>query len=129
MRVTTKRVDNLTQAEVDRLDRLNMGFSYGMLKARFRTVLEYPDDSYVILAREEGKIIGWALMFRKAGNRYYTVYMYVDKNHRRRGVGTRIMRGALKWSLRNRRQIKVCPWDERSDAFYDNWPKTKRVAY
>lgn len=66
----------------------------------------------VIVENSRG-IIGWGVHFSKLNE----FHIFVSPRHRRKGVGTKILKVAKK----NIKEIKICPWDKRSRKFFGNF--------
>lgn len=69
-----------------------------------RAVLAHADD---------GTILGWALIFQPARGIRWNVHVYVDRAHRRKGIGTRLISHAR---IGRKGSVGVFPWDSRSRA-------------
>ncbi len=67
-----------------------------------------------IVTDDDDKIMGWVLMWRRDGVAHYTAYFYVCVNHRRKGVGTEL----LKLANQIYPKPRVCPHDEVSRKFF-----------
>lgn len=82
---------------------------------------ERAERSVVIMARcPTGKIVGWGLCFE---NRYgrRELYLFVDEDYRRQGVGSALVVEARRRYPRHK--IVVRPWNGPSYAFYERFPR------
>lgn len=94
-------------------------------------------DAKVILAYKEDKLVAWALMSRECSNFKMSLNEYwfnpltdgilfeifVDKNFRRMGIGTEIVKIAKKKAY----PYNLCfvPWNEDSSLFYQQFKNIK----
>ena len=75
------------------------------------------DDARVVYAKDGGVILGWAILvdpavYHLGGSE---VHFYVAEEHRRKGIGTRLMRAARRhWG----KSFRVCPHDVPSREFF-----------
>ena len=77
------------------------------------------DDTRVVYAKDNGVILGWAVLVDPALYNFggSEVHFYVRSEHRRKGVGTRLMGAARRaWGP----DFKVCRHDETSRGFFDS---------
>lgn len=110
---------------------LNHELNHLLRSAQNRTV-----RSKIVVAVLEKNIVGWGLLSREdssfcfsntwngfSSNDGVLFELYVDPHHRRKGVGTEIIKTARKHSG----PLKLCiaPWDDSSRAFYNTFKKYK----
>lgn len=81
----------------------------------------------VYIAKLNGKIVGWALQrptppWEPAGTD--DVKIYVNPKHRRKGIGRKLIKEARENSGG---RMVVYPWNERSDAFFDEVAPKKSI--
>jgi len=87
------------------------------------------------LAKEGGKIIGWATLFPEntifgySNSTSWISYVYVRYSHRRHGVGTRLLKRVLKMAKQMQAKVKVFPWDGRSDKFFETRNLNVEIKY
>jgi len=83
------------------------------------SVIEAREDgrpAETIIARDpDGLILGWALIHDGIGSRP-EIMVYVRRSHRRQGIGTALMREAM----RGEERPIVTPWDLGSRCFFDS---------
>ena len=76
------------------------------------------DDARVLYAKSGNTILGWAILVDPALYNSPTsteVHFYVAEEHRRKGIGTRLMRAARRhWG----KSFRVCPHDVPSREFF-----------
>jgi len=91
------------------LMKLTMRSFTDMRSGMTKDIVEKPDKLDTFVCIENGKIIGWATVDECNEANFYVAY-----NHRRRGVGTKLVAG-----LRSIYEIvHVMHWDKQSGAFY-----------
>jgi len=78
------------------------------------------DNINVILLFKGNRLIGWVWGFHMSedGKRYYDVWVYVKKQHRRKGYGKILYYSMIKHLKNMRRKYRVYPWDGRSESFF-----------
>lgn len=97
---------------------------------RFREVTDEDRGWTVIHYDSKGGIIGWALVFEDIyfdhcnSEGVNAVYFYVHPDHRRQGVGSRLMRHVRTIDP----QPLVVPWDDQSVEFFKSIPTLKCPA-
>lgn len=117
----TKALSKLTAEERRVCDRLNMR-DRGAMQFEFRYHMHrQPNDTFAVLAKDAGRIVGWALVFPKrydvppdAKSGRYLAYYYVRKEARRQGIGSQL----LKHSRKIDRRPVVEPWNTQSAGFF-----------
>ncbi len=72
---------------------------------------------YVIIAKENDKIIAWAFIFKRVENKFKTFYVYVKKGFRRNGIGSKIYKMAK--VIDNDVYFNVSRWSNVAEKFYD----------
>ena len=93
-----------------------------------------PVDCKVIRAYIDSKLVGWAILSRENSNFNFPntdngfssdqgvlFEVFVSPEHRRKGVGTKIIETAKKKS--GGQPICLCPWNSTSRAFFNNFKK------
>jgi GNAT superfamily N-acetyltransferase len=122
-------VSHLTRDEAERCSTLTLGLGEmrNSLQSTLRALQTDPCHRVgrdpVILLYEHGHIVAWALL--PSGSRGPgEVWMYVAAAYRRRGLG-RIVFGVVRerWP-----DVKVCPWDRQSAAFYQSFKRAPAVS-
>jgi L-amino acid N-acyltransferase YncA len=84
------------------------------------------DDHQVIQMRDQNRrLVGWSLLLPPgaSSNPVTQVQIYVRARDRRRGVGRRLLRRAMRIAG----NVEVCPWDHTSAAFYGPYIDRRRV--
>lgn len=75
-------------------------------------------DTQIIYGMQMGKTVGWCANITPAMFHPFhlsEVYIYVDHEHRREGIGTDLLRAArIAWGD----EFRVCPHDMRSKKFF-----------
>ena len=88
-----------------------------------------------VLASDGRDIRAWAsirlLAYRKPPTA--EIYVYVQREYRRRGLGTRLLRYARAlmkklFPISPGMDVEVCPWDKRARRFFHNTVKVGRFA-
>ena len=81
----------------------------------------------VFLVKEGTSIVGWSVIFpekyaidRPSSSKDYCLYIYIKWSHRRKKLGSKLLRYALRWAARKKYKVNAFPWDKRSDEFYEN---------
>ncbi len=121
--VTEKPFAALTKEERARAHELTLSPTSSMRRAletgRDR---EYRlDDAVALLARDRGRIVGWALLMPYPACRKkprFGLYVYVDLKRRRRGIGRLLVFRAADMAQRTGAGLRIHAWDETSSAFY-----------
>lgn len=113
MRVTIrhKLITNLTETEYYIYSRCNM-YGYGQMRGAISASRKRQEYAYAILAEHGSHLLGCA---------YFNdnIFMlYVRKEHRRQGIGTRIHRRAKRIAAEKNWTIREAPWDDRSIGFF-----------
>ncbi len=134
MKYTTKFVSELTPSEYRQLVNLNFrdqGSMRDKLKStRLQSQIEnHPDArARVVLALDENKVMGWALIFawyNKEREKPYSrnfvervtqwnTYLYVRKSYRRQGIGQNLMKHVYATQI----DAQVHPHDQASGYFF-----------
>lgn len=126
MRVSTKRLSNLTPAEWERCSELNFGPVAGDMYNAMRDYRHDPRTKAILCRDDNGEIIGWSLAFMTGPKaKRYRFHYYVSKRHRGKGIGTRLMKA----SFRLTDQPFVYPHDEVSGALFDKFRNNIRPVY
>lgn len=95
-------------------------------------------DVQILVAIHQETIVGWALLSREASNFHFTnvgdgyrpamgtlFEVYVEPQYRRKGIGSRLMKAALRKVGYG--TICYCPWDHTSREFYKNFKHIQHV--
>lgn len=103
-----KDKSEITDDEYNQLDYLRFrdGFIWPALK-------KY--SGFVVLCKEGDKIIGWSFTFKKTSAKK-TFYLYIHKDFRRKGIGTKLYLISLLFN--NNEQMTVSKWSNNSILFY-----------
>lgn len=131
-RIYYKNLSKITAKERRILNSLTLRPSSGM---RDDVLSKRKDlDLYeIFLAKQEVKIIGWAVLFPEnlsdCGSIEYCSYVYVRYANRRCGVGTRLLKRVLKKAKELKVKVKVFPWDGRSDKFFETGNLNVEIEY
>jgi ribosomal protein S18 acetylase RimI-like enzyme len=93
-----------------------------------------PVSCKILRAYQEKSLVGWAFLskeksdfnFANTDDGYNVIQgvlfeVYVDPDHRRKGVGTKLIEVAQRKCGTQR--ICICPWDSSSRLFYNNFKK------
>lgn len=134
-RIYYKNLSKITTEERKVLNSLTLRPSSGMrddVLSKRKDLNKYE----VFLAKQENKIIGWAVLFPEnlvgsfycASTPYYS-YVYVRYASRRCGVGTRLLKRVLKKARELKVRVKVFPWDGRSDKFFETGNLNIEIEY
>ena|ERR1700676_4391356 len=126
-------VEKLRQLTLNPGSGLNYELNRMLLDAKTKFV-----NCKIILVSRFGHLIGWAILskentdypFSRApygfnGEQGYLFQVYVDKKYRQQGIGSEIVKTALQ--LAKGEIVFVCPWDERSDGFYNNFEEETKL--
>lgn len=86
-----------------------------------------PHSATVIIAFDAQHIIGWAIVYKRAKNKYLDrqpnvqrhtwIQLYVRESERRRGAGRKMVKKAR--SLYPEIEIMFAPWSNTSRMFFD----------
>ena len=106
----------------DAFGKLNFGYG-GMMKRVIGGLHNSPGelhraDARVVYAKDNNEIVGWAILVDPPMvNFKIEAYFFVKAGHRRKGIGTKLMRMARKhWGPK----FTVCPHDETSTGFFNS---------
>lgn len=101
-------------------------------------VKERPVNAKAILAYKKEELIGWALLSKEPSAYCFNfqlgftpadgtmLQIYVLPEHRRTGVGSRLIRRAKQQSGQS--TLCIVPWNPTSEAFYKNFKHYKHKA-
>lgn len=109
IRLYRKHVKDLAEWEYDQLIKLNYGYGGWM-----RRNLKNSEKGITIIAKiaSTQEIVGWALL--EKGICGYDFLIYIHKNYRRQGIGTRIYRMAKK----HYKKLSEFPHNKASRDFF-----------
>lgn len=98
MRVTITPIESLKLSDFRRCWELcdnceDYGYTRWALKRWLAGIYE---KRWCVLCREGGRIVGWALVTRMQKGTWVDFKIYVDPDHRRKGIGKRIALAAEK---------------------------------
>lgn len=114
MRIVTKNRDKVTKEEEAQLAKLH--FHGGLM---WRSYYHHPEAvRKVLMIKENGIIYGWAIVLKFIYDEDSSFHVFVNAKHRRKGLGTRLMKKAIK--LFPRAKWDVSRHDRISEAFYDS---------
>ncbi len=113
----------ITDKIILELDTLHL--PYGRMWPEFTARYAEP-SSKTCIYKEDKKIKGWAFSFidKLWLPKSPTVYLYVNPNERRRGIGTKLMRYIARYS---KYKPAICPWSVESDRFFKGLVKSNEV--
>jgi ribosomal protein S18 acetylase RimI-like enzyme len=77
-----------------------------MIHARPAERADQP-DAVEIVAELGGRVVGTVTVWRESANIYYATALHVDREHRRQGVGTRLMAAAEAHAAAHGARIRV----------------------
>ena len=123
--ILTKRVIDLSDKEVSRCKELtfgNEGFMREDLESALVTDHSVPAPfryHQAILYLENNEIVGWSLLRPVLYESRYEVHIFVDPDHRRRGIGSALLQEARKWG-RYRPLVSI---DEENQEFFMRLPE------
>jgi len=120
MRVTIrhKLITNLTGVEYHVYSRCNM-YGKGQMRGTISRARLHGEYAYAILAEDPTQLIGSSTrLLGCAVVNPGTYMMYVRREHRRLGIGTRIYRRAERICEAKNWRLQGISWDERSKLFY-----------
>lgn len=89
-----------------------------------KTVLRHP-DAVVLVAEDDGRVVGRLSLSRDphpASRHVADVGLMVSSEHRRRGIGTSLLEGAVDWARRSeisKLELHVFPWNEAALRLYE----------
>lgn len=133
--LSTKPVRKLSDQEYARCKKLTFvgepGYRRGMMQAELIRQRNKPDSTAkAVLAKDyKGIIVGWALIWRpnpKSPLKRWDYYMYVQKSHRKQGIGKRLLSRA---GMGKQGRIYVFPHDQLSRRAYENLIDGKRICH
>ena len=116
------------------LSGLTMGLG-GMMQGEFletNLTTKTQKDTHIFIAYDECKnIVGWTFMFpgllKNRKQFRHRVYFFTDPKKRKMGIGSSLMESMIKWAKRNKRELYVFPWDQRSRNFFSKWENNKII--
>lgn len=71
------------------------------------------------IATENGRVIGWATATQRRRKRRTAINIMVAPEHRRRGIGKRLLNNLLNRARRTK-DVFIWPQDKRSERFYQH---------
>lgn len=121
MKAEYSLLSDLTPKQLDRLFQLTLIGEGYTTRSEMGYLLEETDSVKkqvkVVRIKHGNKIIGWGYWHPDfVNNGQYTVGIYVDRNHRRKGCGTLIYKAIQR---RTRKPLYVSRWSTVAKAFYD----------
>lgn len=136
MQIFIKNYDELTSLEKDAI--LKLRLKYGMIGSYLNVARINAECSprlkpctKIIIARNNKEVMGWALYTPEANTwkklcnckrlKNYYLQIYVDKKHRRKGIGSAIIETALKRAKKLKHQIVVFPHDHASSTVFSKY--------
>lgn len=112
---------------------MNHELNHMIRNARIRSI-----NAKVILAYRKRELVGWALLSREKTDftfaRSFSGYtpeqgtmlqVFVNPDYRRQGIGSALVKAARKKA--GPMQLCICPWDNRSEKFYENFEHYKHI--
>jgi GNAT superfamily N-acetyltransferase len=108
--ITRKHLANATPLGDDYMRVAAEG--YGVKRGNYIAIILYSGHN----------IIGWTMLdFLLSHNSdYIRTYVFVKPQYRRKGYGTLLMKKAKEVVKRRNKQVRVCPWNERSRKFFQS---------
>lgn len=92
---------------------------------RSMMVSVYAHNKHVAyITDRDGNIAGWALIFEnyETDSQQLRTHLYTRQKYRRRGLGTKILQGALNYVDKYipGKVLYYTPWDDRSGGFFES---------
>ena len=77
----------------------------------------------VMIAYFKGEPIGWAWSFQKIDEdtsslKYLAFVLFIQSKHRRKGIGTKLLKWGKSVARQRHQRMVVFPWDYRSTSFF-----------
>ena len=91
-----------------------------------RTIQQHPDAA-VLVAEDEGRIVGRLSLSRDphpASRHVADLGLMIAESHRRRGIGTAMLREAVTWARMSgigKLELHVFPWNEPALRLYESF--------
>lgn len=116
--VVVKHPRRLTPEEMRQVGRLHI--RGGTMIYGLRTMRQaHSRRDAVLLAKEGQTIVAWALVSGGYPNEQ-GVLLYVRRSHRRRGIGTRLLKRAHGMSKRAGCRLRAIPWNDSGLSFFES---------
>lgn len=103
IKLVTVSVADLTPVEYKMCSDLTLRGEGTMQGALARARARHDRFTYAIMAWENGDFVGWCLFFKRIPviePEVYSAHFYVRQSHRRRGIGTKLIKKAYSMSDR-----------------------------
>lgn len=124
IKIRDKYLDNITSEEWSCLSKLRLhdGILYPTCKRYFD--LFNNKDIRVFIVEEDEKIVAWAIIgmgkHKNTPLQKGSMMYYVKRSHRRKGIGKRIFRRMISFSIKNNIEIiKGSMWNLEATSFYE----------
>jgi GNAT superfamily N-acetyltransferase len=88
-------------------------------------IAEEPEilHTWVAFNGADGLILGWSVCYPHAvcfnSNPQNDIMLYVRRNQRRKGIGTRLYKAAYRFAKKKKKKIAVFPHDDTSYGFFN----------
>lgn len=120
MKISHVRVVDLTESELTRCRELSYG-DEGYMCEDLDEILDIEQGwryrySQAVLLRESSEIIGWALIRPIYRSKRYSVQLFVDPYHRRKGHGSALLTEAYRWGV-----VPMVFIDKDNVSFFKNY--------
>jgi len=117
------RLNQIDKKMMKALSKLHL--PYGVMWEEFKEQLDRENNkARICIFKKKQDIVGWAFAYPEIGKRSPTTYLYVQKKHRSKGIGIKIIKYLMKHYTY---KPAICPWDYTSEKFFFNLIKTKKV--
>ena len=122
--IITKRVIDLSSDELARCRELTYGDEGYMLEDLNAAIHRESSKRHyrytqAILITESDQIIGWSLLQPVPHSSRYIAYFFVDYEHRKKGIGGKLIKEASKWG---KYKLDVMP-DWTNLGFFEKFPQ------
>ena len=143
LRIHTEKFDDVAKKPelINRLRSLTLHPGSGMnyeLNHMLQSAKTRSVNAKCLLAYYNRELVGWALLSREQSNFIFThswsgynpnqgtlLQVFVNPDLRRKGIGSALVKAARKKAGPS--QLCVCPWDNRSKKFYQNFEHYKHI--
>lgn len=125
MEIKSYKISKLPRIDRTRISKLHMPFG-DMWPTFLWQELEQSNEATIILAKDDGLIVGWAILYKAAKNNYLAnnhntkphtwIQIYVQRKYRRQGIGSEIIKRAKK--INKNTNIRHADWSDEATAFF-----------
>ena len=81
--------------------------------------IRHEKTGWMLLAWEQGQIIGWAFINRRRFDSKLQIGVYVARSWRRKGVGSKLLEKARQFAKEEGRELVCQPWNNAGYSFYE----------